>query len=134
MRGFMSLTAAAGPISNVLLSLVFIIIAKIAFIGAENGEFLQYLYLGLMITAQISIYLAVFNLIPIPPLDGSKILMFFLSNRATYILEKNSHMIRTILLVSLIALPRQYNPILLFIGFVSDYIMLGLDAITFFIK
>jgi Zn-dependent protease len=38
--------------------------------------------------AQINIMLAAFNLIPIPPLDGSKILMGFLSRRAQYTLER----------------------------------------------
>jgi Zn-dependent protease len=133
MRGFMSLTAAAGPVSNVLLSLVFVIIAKIIALGSGTNEMMHYLYLGLMITAQISIYLAVFNLIPIPPLDGSKILMFFLSNRASYTLERNSHIIRMGLLISMLVLPPSYNPLLILLRYISSFIMLGLDYATFFL-
>jgi len=143
MRGFISLTAAAGPISNIILSLILVILAKIAIINADinalilgtgGNEMLFFVYWALMITAEISIFLAVFNLIPIPPLDGSKILMFFLSNKAAYTLEINANRIRLILLVSLILLPVRYNPLLLFIGLISDGIMFVLDAITFFIK
>jgi Zn-dependent protease len=45
-------------------------------------------YTVLTVFAQINIMLAAFNLIPIPPLDGSKILMGFLSRRAQYTLER----------------------------------------------
>jgi Zn-dependent protease len=58
------------------------------FPGAGGGDPLRY---GLFVAAQINIVLAVFNLLPIPPLDGSKILQAFLPNsmqRAVWQLER----------------------------------------------
>jgi len=80
----MALSAAAGPISNVMLACIFLIIygALYPFLynSAFGGVVLQMVY----ITAYISIALAIFNIIPIPPLDGSKVLYSFLSDR-TYL-------------------------------------------------
>ncbi|MBQ2669095.1 MAG: site-2 protease family protein, partial [Clostridia bacterium] len=49
----------------------------------------------------ISISLAVFNLIPIPPLDGSKILMSFLPDRANFWIMNNQRYMMPLLLVLL---------------------------------
>lgn len=72
----MALTAIAGPLCNVLLAFVTMI-----FFGALamnrltwSNDALYYLAVLLMDIAMISCGLAVFNLIPIPPLDGSKVL------------------------------------------------------------
>jgi len=83
---------------------------------------------ALYLVADISIFLAVFNLIPIPPLDGSKILMLFLSYRASYWLEKNANILRIIVLVALL-----FGPLGFVIAFISDLIMTGLNLATFFL-
>jgi Zn-dependent protease len=138
MRGFISLTAAAGPISNIILSLVLIIIAKITalnletttlFLSGGENHTMVYVYTALIITAQISVYLAIFNLIPIPPLDGSKILYYFLNSRQIFFLERNANMIRMVLL--LLIFTGFLAPV---IGFFGDIVFMGLDAVTFFIR
>ena len=129
----MSLTAAAGPVSNILLSLLFIIISKIIIVLNTSSAFLGYFAIALLITAQISVYLAVFNLIPIPPLDGSKILMFFMSNRMAFAFERNLRYIRIILIVLILA-PYPFNIVGQFIGVAGSGIMYVLNSITFFIK
>jgi Zn-dependent protease len=75
--------SAAGPISNILALIGFVIVLKIFhayFVAGGNirGTALEPLYQMCMFGAQLNITLAVFNLIPIPPLDGSWILPQFL--------------------------------------------------------
>lgn len=74
----MMLTALAGPVMNFIVA--FLALAIIFIIAKWNASFLvtdsigNYLYNVLIFTAIMNIGLGVFNLIPIPPLDGSKIL------------------------------------------------------------
>ena len=82
-----ALTALAGPVSNLLLTFLSTVIAAAfaAFVCLPypNGatDFVMDIFLQL---ALVNISFAVFNLIPVPPLDGSKILGLFLSNDAYY--------------------------------------------------
>lgn len=63
--------SAAGPVSNLVLAAFFSVLVKIGF---DNPGLMQMAYFGV----SINIFLALFNLIPIPPLDGSHILALFL--------------------------------------------------------
>jgi len=78
----MALTALAGPASNVLLSLLFMFLYGLAFIPLANSRFGQYVLEMLQITSYLSISLAIFNLLPVPPLDGSKVVLSFLPDGA----------------------------------------------------
>lgn len=70
----MALTALAGPVSNVLLMLFAMALRVAALVYLPVGAVQDYLVLFLELTALLSAGLAVFNLFPIPPLDGSKVL------------------------------------------------------------
>lgn len=63
--------AAAGPITNLLLAAVFGGIVRILTSQGQGGSILTLL---LYIIVEINVGLAIFNLVPIPPLDGSKVL------------------------------------------------------------
>lgn len=68
------LIALAGPISNIILAIIFGIIARVFF--ALAGDSILLTLINFIII--INLALALFNLIPIPPLDGSGILFSFL--------------------------------------------------------
>ena len=72
----MALTALAGPVSNVLLAAVALMCYSVAafYRNLWDGWVLEYLQMFFASTAILSCGLAVFNLFPVPPLDGSKIL------------------------------------------------------------
>ena len=84
-----ALTAAAGPVANftlaILLSVVFNLIKKFdPEIMYYASNFTQILLWMLVYAILINLALGLFNLIPIPPMDGSKILGGFLSDEAYY--------------------------------------------------
>ncbi len=73
----MALTALAGPMANLLAGLA-VALAYVGVIIATNGAIPSWLYYGLNYFVSINVSLAVFNLVPLPPLDGSKIVGAFL--------------------------------------------------------
>jgi len=77
----MALTALAGPVSNLLLALLLLFGAKQIYLRASYSQLNQDIFSSLLTTALLSIGLGLFNLIPIPPLDGSKVLFALLPDR-----------------------------------------------------
>ena len=73
----MALVSLAGPLSNVCLAVLLLIPIKL---GIANSISAPILYKGIY----INLLLGVFNLIPIPPLDGSKIIFSFLPDNLMY--------------------------------------------------
>ena len=90
----MALTALAGPISNFLLALGMIFGASlvsdmiVSSAMSNMSMVLLTLFQFLLSTAILSIGLGLFNLVPIPPLDGSKVLFSVLPESAYYILMR----------------------------------------------
>ena len=83
----MALTAAAGPLANLIMSAMFILLSNLAFIVYcnTNGSIVaQVTFMFFFYAAMINVNLAVFNLIPIPPLDGSRIIGIFIPNKVYY--------------------------------------------------
>lgn len=87
-RAGMAVTALAGPASNFLLALGALFLASLIFRMAAVGPVLAWLFYFLLSTAMLSVGLGLFNLIPIPPLDGSKVLFALLPDRAYYVLMR----------------------------------------------
>lgn len=99
-RGTM-LTALAGPLSNLLLAVLLTIVLKVLIMFGVFGNlaansvgniFLQMI----LYTIEFNIIFGIFNLIPLPPLDGSKVLAYFLPRSLRgimYTLERYSFII-----------------------------------------
>ena len=80
----MALTALAGPVSNLLLALLLLLGSRLIYQFAPYSEAWNGIFYFLLRTAILSVGLGIFNLIPIPPLDGSKILAAFLPDRTYF--------------------------------------------------
>lgn len=76
-------TAFAGPFSNLLLAFVFSLVycAIFRFGSPAQGSAIHAIAVFCLYVVQINVSLAVFNLIPIPPLDGSRIISAVLPDR-----------------------------------------------------
>ncbi len=86
----MGLSALAGPVSNILMSYILLLIYKVITIlpipiGSEKLVNVLVILLSILsFMAQTSVMLAVFNLIPVPPLDGSRVLGMVLPDRTYF--------------------------------------------------
>jgi Zn-dependent protease len=80
----MAIVGAAGPASNFVLAVVFGLILR--FVGealwTTGGSVQQVIVRILLMFVEINIVLGIFNLIPIPPLDGSRVVGAFLPRKA----------------------------------------------------
>ncbi|MBQ9510096.1 MAG: site-2 protease family protein [Clostridia bacterium] len=116
----MALVASAGPISNLLIAFIATIISHllllipsyassvmtIALTGEVESFGAALMYIVFRMVAQLemlNIYLAVFNLLPIPPLDGSRILFIFLPTKAYFSVMRYERYIQIALFVLLFA-------------------------------
>jgi Zn-dependent protease len=77
----MVIVAAAGPIANLIMAIMWAFIAKSTIILGQNNLFWELIGSMGEIGFVINLDLMIFNLLPIPPLDGSKIVSGFLSDR-----------------------------------------------------
>lgn len=79
-----ALIALAGPVSNFLIAIVFGLIVRlmVAFMPIATNPILYNVYILLNIVIFVSVLLGFFNLIPIPPFDGSRIVLAFLRGEA----------------------------------------------------
>lgn len=79
----MAVTALAGPVSNFLLAVLLILISKAIYLYAPYTAVWDAVFTFCLYTAApLSIGLGLFNLLPIPPLDGSKVLGVLLPDEA----------------------------------------------------
>lgn len=80
--------AIAGPISNLILAFILFLTYALILVFAPNTKIIEIIASCTFLGAYINLSLAVFNLLPFPPLDGSKIWGYFLKGKAKEFLWK----------------------------------------------
>jgi Zn-dependent protease len=98
-----AIVAIAGPVMNFILAIVLTLIycaiykfASLSFISSQIGSIIMMM---IMFAISINVGLGVFNLIPLPPLDGSKVIKPFLPYNAKMWFENNQRMFEMIFVV-----------------------------------
>ena len=126
----MAVTALAGPLSNLLIALAAMILYKLLTVAGVffslNAAAIDVAQTILLLFLQINVSLAVFNLLPIPPLDGSRIATCFLSEQTYFKVMQYERYIFLALML------------LLFTGvldtplyYIRRWVMTGLDYLTY---
>ena len=96
----MALTALAGPAANLILAYLAMVAWKLLYYWAPVNSAMLYLAMFLQYMVLMNVSLAVFNFIPVPPLDGSRILLVVLPQRVYFGLMKYERYIMIALLAA----------------------------------
>lgn len=127
----MAISAAAGPISNLILATISLAAYKILFgFYVATGAYDSYILTTFMTIfssmCYINVSLAIFNLMPFPPFDGSRIFNYFLSDKYYFkIMEYEQYIfyiVFALLIIGAFDMP---------LNFLSGIVMWVLDKITF---
>ena len=122
------IVSLAGPFANFLLAFVCAVVCKILVRFTAASEIAVFFYQIFLYAEVMNVGLMVFNLIPIPPLDGSKVLMEFLPQRARYEMYRIERYSGIVLLI--LVWTRVLTPIL---GTLSGWVFALLSLMTSFI-
>lgn len=96
----MALTALAGPAANLILAYLAMVVWKLLYYWAPVNNATIFLALFLQYLVYLDVSLAVFNLIPVPPLDGSRVLLAVLPERIYFGMMKYERVILIVLLAA----------------------------------
>jgi Zn-dependent protease len=142
-RRDMAICAVAGPAANVLLGLFFGILLRLfgllielvpSLIASESALLVVYLISMVLTTGmELNVMLALFNLIPVPSLDGSRVLYMFLSQKALMFMLRYEQYI-TIVFLGLLVFERRLPiaPIHLYLNTFTDLIVRLFKLLLFF--
>lgn len=120
-KQYLALVSAAGPLSNFIMAFVFTFLYVVSDLFLPDGTLSTALTLFFYYGSSINIGLGVFNLLPIPPLDGSKILAAFLPNRIYFKLLQYERYI-TLVVFALLFFGVLSTPINLLASFIQNLI------------
>ena len=126
----MAIVAVAGPLSNVIFAVISFVILRVISIIPVYSEtvyaVLEVVVIFISMLASLNIGLAVFNLIPIPPLDGSKILNAVLPANVYYKILKYEQYGFLVLLILL-----NFDPFMGLISYITSALYNGLLSLVF---
>jgi Zn-dependent protease len=121
----LALTALAGPVSNIILAFLFLIVSNVLTLFAAGSGLVGLFAAFFEAAAHINVMLAIFNLLPRPPLDGFNILQMFLPYEAVRFVAQYHSIIRYGLMA--ILLLGWLNGVL---SILSDLLFAGLSFIA----
>jgi Zn-dependent protease len=140
-RAGMILVSMAGPLSNLLLAFIFMmlwgLVVKLITIGtivistAAMETFIGYLIEFFYVFVFINISLAIFNLIPVPPLDGSRLISAFIPEESYYRFARYEQFVGLAFIVLVMVLPD--NAFSGFIRFFADPIYNSMESFVNFV-
>ncbi len=123
----MALVSFAGPVSNILMALLFMFIMCIVAVFFEVTNLTQSIYTFFYVAASLNVTLAVFNLIPVPPLDGSRLITLIIPDKYYYKIMRYERYIgigfMVLILFGVLDVPLSY---------LSNFLFNGLYAIAKF--
>ena len=90
----------AGPLSNIIFAFITMIVWVLFIVFATDIASNYYFSMIISTIISLNIGLAIFNLIPIPPLDGSKVLTYFLPYSAKNWMERNGNILYMLMLLA----------------------------------
>ena len=122
----MAISALAGPVSNLLLAVVVLFVYGLLYTPLYLSDTGYYVLFTLSRTAYLSVALAVFNIFPIPPLDGSKVLFSLVSDESYYKLMRYERYGMVLLLV-LVLTDAISGPLYTAVAFVFEKLLFAAD-------
>lgn len=125
----MAITALMGPVANLVAALAGLLVFHTVWVIAPqflaNNVVGKWLVTFLSFYVMVNVNLAVFNLLPIPPLDGSKILFVFLPDKAVMFFYRY----QMFFMLGLIAL-LWWGPLSTVLGYLSGWTMYGVYQLS----
>lgn len=98
-----AIVSIAGPIMNFIVAIVFAVlygaVMKFGWLSSLDIEASYYIFIAIYYTIMLNLGLGIFNLIPLPPLDGSKVLKYFLPTNARMWFEEKENIFYIVFIV-----------------------------------
>lgn len=127
VKGGMVRVAVAGPVSNLILAFCTYLITRIVILvvpaSAAVSPGMMVIFNFLQMMYGVNLMLAVFNILPVPPLDGSKVFGALLPNRAYYTMMRYERYIGIAFLLLIVFRPAWISWVLRTVAYPFDWLI-----------